>query len=193
MPSLFRFLVVVAVLAGLVYAGLYALANFVQVEAARDHADDPVAEGEPVTNASRLARRRLPRRAGCGARREPQHDRSLSPRSLGLCGASPRRRPRCPDRRRGGRARIPRGARVGGAQGVVAGAPAIGDPAVPQTPLRGGPPKGRPDARDRGTAPRSAAAQSVDHPGRRAADRVGPAGARRSRSGRSASGSRSRA
>ena len=32
MPSLFRFLVVVAVLAGLVYAGLYALANFVQVK-----------------------------------------------------------------------------------------------------------------------------------------------------------------
>jgi hypothetical protein len=32
LPSLFRFLVVVAVLAGLVYAGLYALANFVQVK-----------------------------------------------------------------------------------------------------------------------------------------------------------------
>jgi hypothetical protein len=31
LPTLFRFLVVVAVLAGLVYAGLYALANFVQV------------------------------------------------------------------------------------------------------------------------------------------------------------------
>ena len=29
MPSLFRFLTVVAVLAGLVYAGLFALANFV--------------------------------------------------------------------------------------------------------------------------------------------------------------------
>ena len=32
MPSLFRFLVVVAVLVGLVYAGFYALANFVQVK-----------------------------------------------------------------------------------------------------------------------------------------------------------------
>ena len=31
MPSLIRFLVVVAVLAGLVYAGLFALANFVPV------------------------------------------------------------------------------------------------------------------------------------------------------------------
>jgi len=31
LPSLFRFLVVVAVLAGLIYAGLYGLANFVQV------------------------------------------------------------------------------------------------------------------------------------------------------------------
>ena len=31
MPSLFRFLLVVAVLAGLVYAGLYALATFVKV------------------------------------------------------------------------------------------------------------------------------------------------------------------
>lgn len=32
MPSLFRFLVVVGVLAGLVYLGLYALANFVKVQ-----------------------------------------------------------------------------------------------------------------------------------------------------------------
>ncbi len=32
MPSLFRFLVIVAALAGLVYAGLYALANFVEVK-----------------------------------------------------------------------------------------------------------------------------------------------------------------
>ncbi len=32
MPSLIRFLVVVAALAGLVYAGLFALANFVQVK-----------------------------------------------------------------------------------------------------------------------------------------------------------------
>lgn len=31
MPSLIRFLVVCAILAGLVYAGLYALANFVEV------------------------------------------------------------------------------------------------------------------------------------------------------------------
>jgi len=31
LPSLFRFLLVVAVLAGLVYAGLYALATFVKV------------------------------------------------------------------------------------------------------------------------------------------------------------------
>ena len=30
MPSLFRFLVVVAILFGLVYGGLYALANYVQ-------------------------------------------------------------------------------------------------------------------------------------------------------------------
>lgn len=30
MPSLFRFLVVVAILVGLVYGGLYALANYVQ-------------------------------------------------------------------------------------------------------------------------------------------------------------------
>ena len=32
MPSLIRFLVVVAVLAGLIYGGLYALANFVKVK-----------------------------------------------------------------------------------------------------------------------------------------------------------------
>jgi hypothetical protein len=32
LPSLLRFLVVVAVLVGLVYAGLYGLANFVQVK-----------------------------------------------------------------------------------------------------------------------------------------------------------------
>ena len=32
MPSLIRFLVVVALLAGLVYGGLYALANFVKVK-----------------------------------------------------------------------------------------------------------------------------------------------------------------
>jgi hypothetical protein len=32
LPSLLRFLVVLAVLVGLVYAGLYALANFVQVK-----------------------------------------------------------------------------------------------------------------------------------------------------------------
>ena len=32
MPSLIRFLVVVAALAGLVYAGLFALANFVEVK-----------------------------------------------------------------------------------------------------------------------------------------------------------------
>jgi len=32
LPSLIRFLVVVAVLAGLVYGGLYALANFVKVK-----------------------------------------------------------------------------------------------------------------------------------------------------------------
>ena len=32
MPSLIRFLVAVAVLAGLVYAGLFALANFVKVK-----------------------------------------------------------------------------------------------------------------------------------------------------------------
>jgi len=31
LPSLFRFLVAVAVIAGIVYAGLYALANFVKV------------------------------------------------------------------------------------------------------------------------------------------------------------------
>ena len=32
MPSLIRFLVVVALLAGLVYGGLYAMANFVKVK-----------------------------------------------------------------------------------------------------------------------------------------------------------------
>jgi hypothetical protein len=32
LPSLFRFLVAVAILAGLVYGGLYALANFVKVK-----------------------------------------------------------------------------------------------------------------------------------------------------------------
>jgi hypothetical protein len=32
LPSLFRFLVVVAMLAGLAYAGLFTLANFVQVK-----------------------------------------------------------------------------------------------------------------------------------------------------------------
>ncbi|MGY3405994.1 hypothetical protein ACVWZV_002107 [Bradyrhizobium sp. GM5.1] len=41
MPSLFRFLTVVAVIAGIVYGVVFALANFVQSQAAGNDGDDP--------------------------------------------------------------------------------------------------------------------------------------------------------
>ena len=41
MPSLFRFLTVVAVIAGIVYGVIFALANFVEPKTAGNDGDDP--------------------------------------------------------------------------------------------------------------------------------------------------------
>ncbi len=82
MPSLIRFLVVVAVLAGLVYAGLYALANFVPVKPRE------ITETIQLPKAAHDRRRGRSRRSASSKRSPPSAARA-STRSRPIDATSP--------------------------------------------------------------------------------------------------------
>ena len=73
MPSLIRFLVACAVLAALVYGGLFALANFVKVKPREITQTIQLPKAGTNERAGKSSRGRVSRRAGLGARRQRQY------------------------------------------------------------------------------------------------------------------------
>ena len=98
MPTLFRFLLVVAVLAGLGFAAMFALATFVEPEPREITVPVPTKPHARRLHERRAPRQPFPRHARRRARRLQEHARRLPARPRRLSGLSRPRPARQPDK-----------------------------------------------------------------------------------------------